>query len=54
MKTKGIILLSIALALDVDAGSATWKLNAGGGNWNSASSWTPATVPNGPDDIAHF
>jgi autotransporter-associated beta strand protein len=36
------------------SGSATWKLNAGGGDWNSASAWTPATVPNGPDDIATF
>lgn len=35
-------------------GSATWKLNAGGGNWNVSSSWTPATVPNGARDIATF
>jgi hypothetical protein len=29
------------------AGSATWLTNPGSGNWNSATNWTPATVPNG-------
>src|SRR6266487_6456644 len=34
-------------------GSATWKANADG-NWNNASNWNPATVPNGPADTATF
>jgi hypothetical protein len=36
------------------ADSATWNANAGSGNWNIASNWTPNTVPNGPSDIASF
>ena len=24
------------------------------GNWSTASNWTPATVPNGPNDTATF
>lgn len=35
-------------------GSATWKANPGSGDWNTASNWTPATVPNGRYDIATF
>lgn len=34
------------------AGSATWKLNPENGDWNSASNWMPATVPNGAGDEA--
>src|SRR5204862_256008 len=29
------------------AGSATWNLNPTSGDWNTATNWTPATVPNG-------
>src|SRR4026207_2002098 len=36
----------------VYAGSATWNLNTASGDWNTATNWTPATVPNGPADIA--
>jgi fibronectin-binding autotransporter adhesin len=36
------------------AGSATWNLNPGDGDWNKPANWTPATVPNGPGDIATF
>ena len=36
------------------AGSATWNLNPGDGDWNTATNWTPATVPNGPSDTATF
>ena len=54
MKTKLLIFLTMTLTLDAYAGSATWLLNAGDGNWNDASHWIPATVPNGPDDIATF
>ena len=38
----------------VRAGSATWNLNPGSGIWTTATNWTPATVPNGPGDIATF
>ena len=36
------------------AGSATWNLNPITGDWNTAPNWSPATVPNGPDDVATF
>jgi autotransporter-associated beta strand protein len=36
------------------AGSATWNLNPGKGDWNTATNWMPATVPNGPTDTATF
>jgi autotransporter-associated beta strand protein len=36
------------------AGSATWTLNPISGDWNTAANWTPATVPNGPTDVATF
>jgi autotransporter-associated beta strand protein len=38
----------------VEAGSATWNLNPGNNQWNDAQNWTPATVPNSPDDVANF
>src|SRR3954468_13761930 len=36
------------------AGSAKWNLNPTSDNWNRAANWTPATVPNGPNDVATF
>ena len=36
------------------AGSATWNLSPASGAWNTATNWTPNTVPNGPADIATF
>lgn len=36
------------------AGSATWDLNPGSGDWNTAANWTPMTVPNGSADAATF
>jgi len=36
------------------AGSATWNLSPTTGDWNTASNWQPASVPNGPTDIATF
>jgi len=36
------------------AGSATWNQNPMSSDWNTASNWTPETVPNGPDDVASF
>jgi hypothetical protein len=36
------------------ADSAQWNLNPGSSDWNTATNWTPMTVPNGPTDIATF
>src|SRR5262249_41891355 len=36
------------------AGSATWNLSPASNDWNTATNWTPATVPNGPSDVANF
>ena len=33
---------------------ATMNLNPTSGDWNTAANWTPATVPNGPNDVATF
>ena len=50
-----ITLLFLLLAVDrAFADSATWDLNPGSGDWNTAANWTPMTVPNGPADIATF
>jgi hypothetical protein len=56
MTTKLLILLSVilAVALNAEAGSATWNLNPNSGDWNTATNWTPNTVPNGPNDIETF
>jgi hypothetical protein len=54
MKTKLLILISLAFALHARAGSATWNLNPASNDWNTAANWTPATVPNMPADTATF
>jgi autotransporter-associated beta strand protein len=54
MKTKLLIVLSLTIALKVYADSATWNLNPISNDWNTAANWTPATVPNGPTDVATF
>ncbi len=54
MKTKLLIILSLTLVIHAYAGSATWNLNPATGDWNTASNWTPATVPNSHTDIATF
>jgi autotransporter-associated beta strand protein len=45
---------AIGVSNSVRAGSATWDLNPGSGDWNTAINWTPATVPNGSSDTATF
>ncbi|PYK93743.1 MAG: hypothetical protein DME36_08365, partial [Verrucomicrobia bacterium] len=35
-------------------GSATWKSSPATADWNTASNWSPATVPNGASDTATF
>ncbi len=54
---KNVLYLLTVSALLVTArqavaGSATWNSNPSSGDWNTAGNWTPATVPNGPDDVA--
>jgi len=36
------------------AGSATWNVNPATNDWNTATNWTPHTVPNSPGDTATF
>ena len=50
----GATLFSILGPSGAFAGSATWNLNPGDGDWNKPANWTPATVPNGPGDVATF
>src|SRR6266567_6281850 len=55
----GFLLIPLAVACLVfsptaQAGSATWRLNPASGDWNTASNWSPATVPNGSSDVAGF
>src|ERR1041384_7663313 len=57
MKYRAALLPAVALGLLVQiaqGGSATWNLNAGTNAWHTATNWTPATVPDGPADIATF
>src|SRR5262249_50236031 len=49
---SGALLLTAITTLH--AGSASWILNPGSNDWNTAANWTPATVPNGPSDTATF
>lgn len=35
-------------------GSATWNLNPANADWNTATNWTPATIPNTQADTATF
>jgi hypothetical protein len=62
MKT-GILKIRISLfavtftlfASPAFAGSATWDLNPGSGDWNTNTNWTPNTgYPNGSADTATF
>ncbi len=53
MKTK-LLILTLLTAANASAGSATWNLNPTSGDWNTATNWTPNTVPNGAGDIATF
>src|SRR6266852_5747202 len=51
----GLVFLTLLLILEgARADSATWNLNPTSGDWNTAANWTPATVPNGPTDVATF
>ena len=49
-----ILTLFFAAASSSFAGSATWKTSPATTDWNTATNWTPATVPNGLADTAMF
>ena len=49
-----ILALSFGALSIVLADSATWNLDPASGDWNTATNWTPASVPNRPGDIATF
>ena len=38
----------------VFADSATWNASPATEDWNTATNWTPAAVPDGPSDVATF
>src|SRR3954469_2455352 len=59
MKALNLLRAMLCIALtfvtsSAFAGTATWQLNPGSGDWNTATNWTPNTVPNGPADQAIF
>src|SRR6266487_3684965 len=54
LQTILAVAISVLALIIAHAGSATWDLNPGSGDWNTAANWTPETVPNGPADIATF
>ena len=46
--------LTLFIPISARAGSATWNLAPGSGDWNTATNWTPNNVPNGSTDTATF
>jgi autotransporter-associated beta strand protein len=53
--SSGIVLcLLIVLASNSFAGSATWKASPDTNDWNTATNWTPQTVPDRLPDVATF
>src|SRR6266480_2840274 len=49
-----VLTLLFSAASSSFAGSATWKASPATGDWNTATNWNPATVPNGTGDTATF
>ncbi|MGH7984031.1 MAG: autotransporter-associated beta strand repeat-containing protein [Candidatus Udaeobacter sp.] len=49
-----VLTLSLTALNSAYAGSATWNTDPISNDWNTADNWTPATVPNGQEDIATF
>ena len=49
-----LLTLSLGALSAASAGSATWNANPVDNNWSNPANWTPATVPNGPADVATF
>jgi autotransporter-associated beta strand protein len=54
LSAASALLAPVLMVATVHAGSATWNSNPGSGDWNTSANWTPATVPNGPGDVATF
>ena len=54
MEIKLLIALSLTIAVNLHAGSATWTVNPTTNDWNTAANWSPRTVPNGTADTATF
>lgn len=48
------LLLVLTAPQDILAGSATWKTNPQSADWSTPANWRPATIPNGPGDVATF
>jgi len=48
------ICLSLVATLGAEAGSATWNSNPATSDWNTATNWTPPTVPEQDADTATF
>ena len=49
-----ILTLSLGALNAVYADSATWNATPVDNDWSNPANWTPATVPNGPTDVATF
>src|SRR5262245_37570400 len=47
-----VYVCSCLVAVHSFAGSATWSSNPVSNDWYTPENWIPATVPNGPNDIA--
>ena len=43
-----------ATSSSLQAGSATWETSAQDTSWFNTANWNPATIPNGPTDVASF
>jgi len=54
--TRAAICTSLIFVLTAIAyaGSAQWNFTPTSTDWNTATNWTPTTVPNGPSDTATF
>jgi len=54
MKPVAFFLAYLLALPTVYADSATWNLNPTSGDWNTATNWTPPTIPNGSRQDATF
>ena len=54
LASLALVALFCGSAHVASAGSATWQQDPATGNWNTPANWNPATVPNGPSDVASF
>ena len=56
-KARGLSAITLLFFLSIQTsypGNATWNPNPSSGDWNTATNWTPAIVPNGPNSTAAF